>query len=91
MDEWALAADDGGQQAFPIWPAREYASQCSSREWEGHEAEEISLEDLVGELLPKLERAGLRVAVFPTPGDRGVVVEPRRLLLDLEAETTKYE
>lgn len=87
---WALAADDDGRPAFPLWPAEEFARACAGGEWEDYSPEEIALEDLVNELLPKLERDSVLVAVFPTPSDRGVVVVPQALGGALEEASADY-
>ncbi|MGV3719696.1 MAG: DUF2750 domain-containing protein [Actinomycetota bacterium] len=40
--------------------------------------------------LPGMERDGRWVAVFPTPANQGVVVEPSRLAEDLKARLAQY-
>lgn len=88
---WALMADSNEGPAFPLWPAREYASECAIGEWAGYTPESIPLEDLLDELLPKLEQRNVVPAVFPTPGGRGVVVKPGELDKRLRAELANYD
>src|SRR5262245_47523331 len=69
---WALAATNEGSQAFPLWPASEYAARCASGAWAGYAPREIDLDTLFENLLPKLQETGTLAAVFPTPLDKGV-------------------
>jgi hypothetical protein len=87
---WALVAD-GQSDVFPLWPAPEYAERCRSGDWEGHEAEEIALGDLLDELLPKLAARGIRPGVFPTPDGKGVVTTVEDLSRALRAELERYD
>jgi hypothetical protein len=52
---WAMGSDDLGKQTFQLWPAKEYAALSAAGLWAGYEPAEIPLEDLVNELLPKLQ------------------------------------
>jgi hypothetical protein len=90
-DGWALMEDDGGQQVFPLWPAREYAERCAVAAWAGYVPEEIELDDLLSELLPKLGERGVLAGVFPTPSGKGVTVTATELISALEAEKQNYE
>lgn len=90
-DGWALLTDEAGKAVFPLWPAREYAALCATAEWDGYGAEEISLADLVDEVLPNLEARGGRPAVFPTPGDHGVRLTVSEFVAALRGEMEKYE
>lgn len=90
-DGWALAIADDGQQAFPLWPAREYAALCSSGAWEGYQPREIDLDTLFENLLPKLVEKKTLAAVFPTPNDKGVTPELTVLESDLREELNKIE
>jgi len=90
-DGWALTGDDSGTDAFPLWPAREYAALFQTDDWVDHEPSEIQLRDLLGELLPKLRGKGTRVAVFPRPDGRGVVVTADELEASLRRELENYE
>lgn len=89
-DGWALAATGDGTEVFPVWPAKEYATLCAKDEWLGFEPSEISLNDFMNELLPKLKAGGKLPGVFYTPNDKGVTLEIRQLLADLEKELENY-
>lgn len=89
-DGWALAGDESDTLIFPLWPAKEYAELCAVDQWEGYEATEISLEDLVAELIPQLKKDGVLPGVFYTPSDLGVTPSTEQLLQDLEQELENY-
>ena len=76
---------------FPLWPAPEYAQLCKGAEWGAYEAREIPLEELLDDLLPKLEKGAVRPAVFPTPHAKGVVVTVSELAQSLRGELEAYE
>lgn len=90
-DGWAMGEDDNGNPTFPIWPAAEYAELCAKSEWADYEAAEIPLDDLLEELLPKLQEDSVQPSIFQTPN--GVSVMPRieQLLADLRNEKSRYE
>lgn len=90
QDGWALAAADDGTTIFPMWPAKEYAEVCAEKEWAGHEAKAFSLDDLLNELLPKLERDGMLPGVFFTPSSNGVTPSIDQLRRDLGRELQNY-
>jgi hypothetical protein len=68
---WAMGRDDAQRSTFPLWPAREYAALSAVGEWAGYQAAEIPLDDLINELLPKLERDGVQASIFRTSRRRG--------------------
>jgi hypothetical protein len=88
---WALVADRDGRKHFPFWPEEGFAQACAVGEWVGYVPLKIEVEEFIEKWLPGLQRDGFGVAVFPTPGDRGVIVEPRLLRKSLEIELAKYE
>ena len=90
QDGWAMVGTDDGQQAFPLWPARIYAERCAIGEWAGYEPAEIDVDDLVGELLPRLETDGVLPAVFMTPDARAVTPSIDTLLADLRRELDRF-
>lgn len=88
---WTLMEEEGGQRVFPVWPAREYAERCCIGGWSKCEVREVPLAELLEQLLPELDKAGLRVGVFPTPEGKGVVITPGELDAHLRKELEKYE
>lgn len=87
---WALASNDSGREAVPIWPHPTYAAACAKDEWQGYEPKQIELDAWMERWLPGIKRDGRLVAVFPSPNDKGVVVEADFLAQNLEAELEKY-
>jgi Protein of unknown function (DUF2750) len=90
-DGWALAASDDGREIFPLWPAKEYAALCAQDKWAGFEPEPIPLEDLMNELLPKLQEDRLLTGIFYLPSNQGITPSIEQLLSDLRAELKNYE
>lgn len=88
---WALAATDDGRQVFPMWPAREYAEISAVDEWMGYKPREFSVEELVGELLPRFRTDGTLPGIFYTPNDKGVTPPLDLLSQDISDELQKYD
>lgn len=86
---WVAASDDSGVGLLPLWPAKEYAEQLALDDWSAAEAREIRIENCF-ELLRRIEENGMKVAVFMTRGDKGVVRSSADLIADLEAEERNY-
>jgi hypothetical protein len=90
LNRWVLAGDDRGHELIPVWPYGAYAALCAVDAWEGCVPKPIELTGWMERWIPGMYRDGRLVAVFPAPGDRGVVVEPRRLAADLREELAGY-
>ena len=90
QEGWLLASE-AGRELVPVWPHPRYASACATGDWAGADPAAIPLDEWLAAWLPGLERDGRAVAVFPTPGGKGVVVEVTRLRADLEAELSRYD
>jgi hypothetical protein len=89
-DGWLSAEDDDGGTLFPLWPASRYADACREDEWSATSARMITLDHLLGHLLPGLSSEGHLVTVFPVPGkSNSVHADPLQLRKDLIAEYTK--
>jgi hypothetical protein len=89
-DGWALMRDDSGGEVFPLWPAREYADASRADAWSDYVPEQISLDDLLEELLPKLAAKSVTPGVFPTPLGKGVTPTVQELESALREEMAKY-
>jgi Protein of unknown function (DUF2750) len=89
-DGWVLALDEAGRQVIPVWPHQNYAVACSSGDWSGHTAKEIDLDVWIKRWLPGIKKDNRLIAVFPTPDDKGAVVESGRIGADLEEEMSNY-
>jgi hypothetical protein len=92
-EAWALRDADGWvvsktTDAIPLWPHSAFATACARGPWEGAAPEPLPLEDLLDDLLPLLEEDCLRIAVFPSPEDPGLLLGPAevREWIDRELE-----
>ena len=84
-------ADDNGNECIPFWPHPDYAEALANIEWNDCKPEKIPLDAFIGKWLPGMEKDGINVAVFPTPESKGIMVNPKQLKTDLEAESKQYE
>lgn len=88
---WTALADDNGTLLFPLWPHVEYADACRVLADPDAVPTSIPLDHLLDVLLPQFIADGTMVAVFPTPGARGVPTTAERLRTDLLTEREQYE
>jgi len=88
---WALAGGDQGRQLVPVWPHEKYAEACSNGPWADYEPKAIEMEAWLARWIPGMMRDARLVAVFPTPSDKGVAVEPAQLEADLRGKLAEYE
>jgi len=88
---FVLFGDDSGHECVPFWPHPGYAVTTAQGQWSDCSPYEVSLSDFMGKWLPGMLRDGRKVAVFPTPQKKAVVVEPNRLQEDLEVTLEQYE
>ena len=82
---WRLYADDLGTQLVPVWPAEAFAEACCTGDWQGCYPKSIPLADWLDRWVPGMMKDGRKVAVFPLPSDRGVLVEPDRTASDIRS------
>ncbi|SFR11215.1 Protein of unknown function [Enterobacter sp. kpr-6] len=88
---FALSGGDNDEDILMLWPAREYAENCIIDDWKKYKAKELSLNYVMGELLPDLLVKGIKIGVFMVPSISNTpVVNAEDLLLDLENENSKY-
>ncbi len=85
-DGWALSRDEKGQTTFPLWAERELAERSAKGPWQGYEAAEIPLEDLLDQLLPQLARDELKTSISPVSGEALLAPSIAQLIPDLEHE-----
>jgi hypothetical protein len=91
LDGWALAADENGRTLFPLWPAKAYAELCVRGDWSEYEPCEISLDDLLNDLLPKLRDDQFGIAVFYLSTDKGVAPSMEEFERDIRNELSQIE
>ena len=87
---WATAETSDGQVVIPFWPEKELAELCAVSEWKGYVPSEIALSIFTQKWLSGMEVDRILPAIFPTPNDKGVIVEPRQLKEMLASECDQY-
>lgn len=90
-DGWALVGTNDGKQAFPVWPAKEYAELCAIDDWGTYSTREIALDVFLDVLIPKLSASSTLVVVFPTPTLKGVTPDLQVIENDLRNELKSIE
>ena len=83
---WAVAADDDGKKVIPVWADAQTAQVSALGAWETYEPRSITLASFLDRWIAGMTTDGVRVAVFPTPMDRGEFVVPAELASDLREE-----
>ena len=71
---WVCLSDDTEVPMFPVWPHEEYARLLATGDWANATPTSIEVHEWVNKWLPGLDADGSKVAVFPTPAGKGVVV-----------------
>ncbi|MFV8510602.1 DUF2750 domain-containing protein [Ralstonia pseudosolanacearum] len=88
---WVAGADDDARRCFPIWPHPTYAEICAVDEWVGNAPTAIDIHAFTAKWLPNMEKDGLILAVFPTPSDKAVFIEPSVFKELLDDALSQYE
>ncbi len=91
QDGWVLFADPAGSGVVPVWPHERFAQACSEGEWQDCQPVVIELSVWMERWIPGMMRDKKKVAIFATPQDKGVVVEPDKLYVDLSEECEQFE
>lgn len=89
--EWALAGDNLGHELVPVWPHPKYAALCATEQWANNVPKVIELKAWFERWIPGIEKDARLIAIFPTPTEKGTLVDPRRLESDLREELSQYE
>lgn len=83
VDGWAEAADQDGKKGLVVWPDEPHALLCATDKWRQHSPKMIKLSSFNERWVDKLVRMRFKVAVFPTPFDGPVFVDPVALRAEL--------
>ncbi|RCS52979.1 DUF2750 domain-containing protein [Bremerella cremea] len=83
VDGWAEEADGDGKKGLVVWPDEQHARLCAKDKWGQHSPKSIKLSSFKDRWVDKLVRMRLKVAVFPTPFDGPVFIEPTTLRSEL--------
>jgi hypothetical protein len=90
-DEWCTVANEKDQICLPVWPHAQYAFAWAIEEFSSCVPTEISVDDWLGQLHKAAVNCAWKIAVFPTVGDPGVLIDPNRFAKDLGLELSQYE
>lgn len=90
-DGYVLFGDNEGNECIPVWPHHEYAAALANGEWSDSKPERLELEAFMTNWIPRMIKDNRKLAVFPTPDKKGVVVAPSQLQKDLQRELEQYE
>lgn len=88
---WAMASNDAGVPALPVWPEREFAEACCDGKWAGATAKAIPLDEFIEKWVPGLTRDHRLLCVFPTSSNAGVFMKPDELKSYLQEKLDQYE
>ena len=88
---WFLRTTDENVEYLSIWPHPEYAKNIGKEYYPEYNEEEISLENFMSNLLPKLEKDNVKIGVFPDPEGNTWLMEAKDLLQDLQDECEQHE
>ena len=80
---WLLTDDDGAvmlttedDDCIPVWPNQEAAALWQNDDWQDCELIAISVQDWKARWTKGMQADNLCIAVFPIPGEDGLVVLP---------------
>ncbi len=90
-DGLVLFGDDSGKECIPIWPHPDYASALVKNTWSDCFPEKLEFKSFMDKWIPGISQDGRFVAVFPTPNEKGIVVDPWRLKDDFLSESEQYK
>ncbi len=80
---WALLGDNDDTDILPLFQDASLAEAFrQAAGFEGHEVEEVEMEELL-EWLQELDEDGAMVAVCPNTHFEGAILEPTQLMADL--------
>ncbi len=91
QDGWVLGAGSDGRKVVPVWPHKCFAEVCVKGEWENTKPAVIELDVWKKRWVVGMIKDQHQVAVFPTPQNKGVVVDPGQLNSSLDTESEQYE
>ncbi|MCI5143629.1 MAG: DUF2750 domain-containing protein [Candidatus Electrothrix sp. ATG1] len=91
QDGWVLAAGPSGSEIVPVWPHKRFAEACMIGEWKDCKPAVIELSTWMERWIPGMAKDNRQVAVFATPEDKSVVVQPVQLYAEISEECEQYE
>ena len=88
---YVLFVDNEGYECIPVWPHQKYAYALANGKWSDCIPERLNLESFLTKWIAGMTKDNRKVVVFPTPHEKGIVVDPSRLQGDLQRELEQYE
>jgi len=87
-----LLGDPAERECVPLWPHAKYAEAfAAARPPGGYAPKVIELDAFLERWLPGMQHDNRFLAVFPTPSNVGIVVEPARARVELDEERARIE
>lgn len=87
---FASYGDDNGNIAFAIWPFEAYAALCCKGEFVDWKPEAIELDLFQNEYLPACKKRNEKLAIFPLPTDKGIMMDIEEFQQRLQEELDEY-
>jgi hypothetical protein len=87
---FATYIDDNGNLAFAIWPFEAFAALCCKGDFAQYTPEAIELDFFQERYLPKFKERKEKLAIFPLPTDKGMVMEIDEFEQRLNSELENY-
>lgn len=87
---WAMLGDNKEQNIIPFWPEEAFAQLCAEGIWESYQPKSIELNTFIEKWLSGMKEDGKSAGVFYTPEGKGIVVQPDKLLRDIQEELEQY-
>ncbi|MCJ8162757.1 DUF2750 domain-containing protein [Acinetobacter zhairhuonensis] len=84
QEGWAMCTTPTGQRGFAIWQSKSLAKLMIKDTWADYQVQEISLKNLVEQLIPYLRQQKTTLAMDLTPDGHNLMVLPEKFLLDLK-------
>ena len=75
-DDGAVMLNAEEEDCIPVWPNPEFAASWATDDWQGCEPKEIDLATWRARWTRGMEEDELYVAVFPVPGEDGMLMSP---------------
>ena len=90
---WILTDDHGcvmlntdEEDCVPVWPDESFAKDWATGEWQACSPHAVTLDVWLQRWTDGLAEDGVEVAVFPNPGEDGLIVSPDEFAYALEKQ-----
>ena len=90
-DGWVLASDEAGRPTVPVWPHQRFAQECAVDNWDNTQPKSIDIHLWQTRWTPGMSQDNRMVAVFPLPTNKGIIVSPEKLKIDIDEALAELE